>query len=98
MRFDEFSLNEALAVDARYATRAELKHLATQLEKQMRGVRFEVEKKAISPVPYIRIKGGEKPAILAYFNSLGLDPLPPEPEQLALSGQYKSNILSFSTG
>lgn len=98
MRFDEFNLNEALAVDARYATKAEMQHLARELMLQMPGIRFEVEKKAISPVTYIRIKGGEKPAILAYFKSLGLDPLPPEPEQLSISGQYRSNILSFATG
>jgi hypothetical protein len=97
MRFNEFSLNEDLAVDARYATKAEMQHLANELMKQMPGYRFEVEKKAVSPVFYIRIKGAEKPAILAYFASLGLDPLPPEPEQLPISGQYRANILSFST-
>lgn len=97
MRFNEFSLNEALAIDARYATKAEVTLLAANLSAQMPDYRFEVEKKAVSPVVYIRIKGAEKQAIVSYFKSIGLDPLPPEPEQLPISGQYRANILSFAT-
>jgi hypothetical protein len=85
---------QELAIQTRYATRAELKKLAANLVLAMPDYRFEVESKS---VPYIRVKGAEKPAILQYFQSLGLDPIPLEPEQSSLSGTYKSNILSYST-
>lgn len=91
-----FNLQE-LAVDARYATRAELGILATNLGSVMPGIRFEVEKKAESPVIYIRIKGAQREDITNYFASLGLDELPPDPDQLRISGQYRANILSYST-
>lgn len=97
MRLNEFSLNEELAVDARYATRAELNYLAAQLSQQMPDYRFKVEKKPTSPVLYIRIFGVDKQNILDYFKQHNLDPLPPEPEQSAISGKYRSGVLSFQT-
>ena len=81
-------INE-IAVDSRYATKAEVQHLATQLAGQMPSYRFEVEKKGVSPVVYIRVFGAEKQAIVSYFKRLGLDPLPLEPEQGIISGKYK---------
>lgn len=91
-----FNLQE-LAIDARYATKAELDILATNLESVMPGIRFEVEKKKESPVVYIRVKGAQREDITNYFASLGLDELPPDPQQLVISGQYRANILSYST-
>lgn len=91
-----FNLQE-LAVDARYATRAELDILAANLGAAMPGIRFEVEKKKESPVVYIRVKGAQRDDVTDYFAKLGLDELPPDPHQLLISGQYRANILSYST-
>jgi hypothetical protein len=96
MKITEIALNE-LAVDARYATKAETAILAQKLTQAMPDYRFEVEKKSVSPVIYIRIFGAEKQAMLSYFKQLGLDSLPAEPEQAAISGKYRGNILSFQT-
>lgn len=91
-----FNLQE-LALDARYATRAETQLLAKNLQAAMPEYRFEVEKKKESPVDYIRIKGAERTAITNYFTTLGLDELPPDPHQMLISGQYRANILSYAT-
>jgi hypothetical protein len=97
MRFNEITISEELDVAARYATRAETQALAKNLQEQLPDYRFAVEKKNISPVFYIRIFGAEKQAIKQYFQSHGLDSLPIEPEQAAISGKYRNNILSFET-
>lgn len=96
MRLTEFVLNE-LAVDARYANKAETQYLANELARQLPEYRFKVEKKSVSPVLYIRIFGADKQNILNYFKQHNLDPLPLEPEQSSISGKYRSGILSFQT-
>ena len=97
MNLNELYNLQELAVDARYATKAELDILAGNLARTMPGIRFEVEKKKESPVVYIRVKGAQRDDITNYFSSLGLDELPPDPHQLLISGQYRTNILSYST-
>lgn len=97
MNLNELYNLQELAVDARYATKAELDILAANLARTMPGIRFEVEKKKESPVIYIRVKGAQRDDITNYFASLGVDELPPDPQQLLISGQYRANILSYST-
>jgi len=97
MKIFEIALNE-LAVDARFATKAETTVLANNLQAQMPEYRFKVEKKATTPVIYIRIFGADKADILNYFKQHKLDSLPLEPEQAGISGKYVNNILSFQTG
>jgi hypothetical protein len=97
MKLMELYNLQELAVDARYATRAETALLAKNLQSLMPEYRFEVEKKKESPVDYIRVKGAERNAITGYFASIGLDELPPDPYQLSVSGQYRANILSYAT-
>ena len=98
MKIFEVTLVNELAVDARFATRAETQALAQRLQAQMPEYNFKVEKKAISPVTYVRIFGADKADILNYFKQFNLDSLPLEPEQAGISGKYRSNILSFQTG
>lgn len=85
--------------DARFATKAEIRHLAQNLAKDMPGVRFDVDTKStVKDVPYIRVFGSDKQTIVNYFKRVGLDSLPLEPQQAALSSKYKSNILSYNAG
>jgi hypothetical protein len=89
MRIDEIALN------SRFATRAETAELATNLAQQMPQIRFKVEKKPTSPVFYIRVFGTDLQQMITYFNSHGLDSLPLEPQQAAISGKYRRSILSY---
>lgn len=97
MLIKEVILSE-LSVDARFANRQETNFLAAKLAEQMPEYRFQVEKKSISPVFYVRIFGADKQSILNFFKKIGLDPLPLEPEQASISGKYRSGILSYQTG
>jgi len=90
-------ITEDLAVDARYATRAEMNILSQKLSAQLPEYRFSVEKKSTSEVIYIRIFNADKQAIVDYFRAQGLDQLPLEPEQAGISAKYRNNILSYQT-
>jgi hypothetical protein len=82
--------------DAQFASRAQVKQLAANLEQDMPDVRFEVQTK--SGLPYIRIFGSDKQAITNYLKQYGYDNLPLEPKQFGLSSKYRSNILSYNAG
>lgn len=85
-----------LAQNLTYATRAQTKELAQNLSKQFPNLRFEPQKKSVSPVEFIRVFGADKKDLVAYFKQFGLDNLPLEPEQAGISGKYRHNILSYN--
>jgi hypothetical protein len=90
---------EAPQPDARFATRKEIAQLAANMTDAIPGVRFDVDSKAtIKDVPYIRIFGSDKQTITNYLKQFGLDPIPLEPKQAAISSKYRSNILSYNAG
>jgi hypothetical protein len=82
--------------DAQFASRAQIKQLAANLEQDMPDVRFEVQTK--SGLPYIRVFGSDKQTITSYLKQYGYDNLPLEPKQFGLSSKYRSNILSYNAG
>lgn len=85
--------------DARFAIRSEIQFLAANMQKDMPTARFDVQVKPnIKEVPYIRIFNTDKQAITTYFKQVGLDPIPLEPQQGAISSKYRNNILSYSAG
>lgn len=81
-----------------YADRNQTNELAKNLQAKMPQYRFEVEKKPISPVIYIRVKGATRAEIAKYFQSVGVQEQPLQPEQSGLSGKYRQNILSYEAG
>jgi hypothetical protein len=85
--------------DARFATRKEIAYLAANLQKDLPDIRFEVQTKPnVKEVPFIRIFGSDKKTITDYFKRVGIDNLPLEPKQAAISTKYRSNILSYNAG
>jgi hypothetical protein len=85
-----------LAKNLSYASAKQTKELAANLSKQFPELRFEPQKKSVSPVFFIRIFGADKAEIVDYFKQFGLSSLPLEPEQAGISGKYRSNILSYN--
>lgn len=85
--------------DARFATRQEIAKLASVLQKDMPDIRFEVQTKPnIKEVPFIRVFGSDRQTVVDYFRRAGIDNLPLEPKQAAISTKYRSNILSYNAG
>jgi hypothetical protein len=78
------------------ATRQQTNQLAANLKKDMPDFRFEPDKKPISPASYVRIFGTDRKTISDYFASLGYKESPLTPQQSAVSGKYRSNILSYN--
>jgi hypothetical protein len=87
-----------LADNLQYATKGQTKELAQNLGDQMPQFRFEPQKKAVSPVNFIRVFNANKSDMIKYFKDQGLDSLPLEPEQAGISGKYRGNILSYDYG
>lgn len=81
-----------------YANRQQAQHLANNLKKTFPDVRFQVEKKSVSPVHYIRILDTDIDTMTQYFQQLGLQSLPATDQQLIITGKYQNNILSFEVG
>lgn len=79
-----------------YATRAQSQHLANELKKEFPQADIKVEKKAVSPVHYLRILRSDINQITDFFkNRVGLDSLPLTQEQLGVTGKYQKSMLSY---
>lgn len=89
MKIMELNKNE------RWATRDEVRKFKENLSSALPLYRFEVEKKRISPVVYVRVFDATRANIVDYFKNLGISNVSLEPEQATLSGKYRGNILSY---
>lgn len=96
MRF--FEVESPDPAQKNYANRQQTQQLADNLKKTFPDVRFQVEKKAVSPVHYIRILDSDIDTMTEYFRQMKLQNLPATSEQLNITGKYQSNILSFDVG
>lgn len=84
--------------EKQYSDRAQTQALAKNLEKAFPGAKIKAEKKAVSPVSYVRIIGSDIDTVTEFFKRQGLQSLPLTAEQLNVTGKYQNSMLSYDAG
>lgn len=81
-----------------YSDPAQTRSFAANLQKDLPNIKVKAEKKAVSPVNYVRILGTDINAVTEYFKRRGFTSIPLTAAQLNVTGKYQNSMLSFNVG
>lgn len=84
--------------EKQYSDRNQTQMLAKNLEKVFPNAKIKAEKKAVSPVNYVRIIGSDVDEVTEFFQKQGLQSLPLTAEQRNVTGKYQNSTLSYDAG